>query len=243
MKKRFLLIFCLLFTMKAAAGGDRFGRTVIKVKDPKAYQFKKLDDVEFPSLSNDRFDVTCLVYRRTERYYVEITVKNKTAQGVALPPSFVSFIKPGYTVYRTDTLAAAREAASAVGARFVATPPPYIPPTVNTTVNATATASGNQTQINGTATSTPDYSGQAGANFGNALGNAIAARRFYKAQRTEVAFSEFLAAHLQTEADAPLLVGETRTVIATFAQAKQKKAPFDVILKVGDQTFTFSYKE
>lgn len=222
---------------------DRFGRPVVKVSDPKRYQFVKLDDVEFPVLSNERYDVSCLVYRGTERYYVEINVKNKSGDAVALPMEFVTFTKPGYTVYRTDTMDAAREAASFAGLRFVPTPPPYVPPRTTTTVNATATTYGNQTQINGTATTTSDNSGQAGANFGNALGNAIAARRFYKLQQTDILFSHYLAAHVQTALDTPLGPNESRVIVATFEQSKQKKAPFSITIQVGVDKFDFSYKE
>lgn len=241
--KNLLVVLCLLLTSGPAFCADRFGRPVIKVGDEKAYQFVKLDDVEYPGLSNGNYDVTCLVYRGTERYYVEISLKNKTAAPIALPIDFVTFDKPGYTVYRTDTMDAAREAASFAGIRFVPTPPPYVPPTTNTTINATATTYGNQTQITGTATTTTNDSGQAGANFGNALGNAIAARRFYNQQRTDVLFSHFLAAHVQTSADSPIQPGESRVIVATFEQSKQKKKPFNVTLQIGADKFSFSYKE
>jgi hypothetical protein len=241
--KKAVFVFYLLVSTSLGLCADRFGRPVVKVSDPKGYQFVKLDDVEYPLLSNDRYDVTCLVYRGTERYYVEISVKNKTAAPVALPLDFVAFSKPGYTVYRTDTMDAASEAASFAGLRFVPTPPPYVPPTTNTTINATATTYGDQTQINGTATTTTDNSGQAGANLGNAIGNAIAARRFYNSQRTNALFSHYLAAHVQTLADTPLAAGESRVIVATYEQSKQKKKPFDITLQVGADKFTFSYKE
>jgi len=156
---------------------------------------------------------------------------------------FITFNKPGYTVSRTDPMAAAREAAAVAGIRFVPTPPPYVAPTTNTSINATATTYGNQTQIAGTATTTTDNSGQAGANLGNAVGNAIAAHRFHKAQRNELLFSHYLAAHVQTAADSPIQPDESRVIIATFEQAKQKKAPFEITLQIGSDTFHFFYKE
>jgi hypothetical protein len=241
--KKPLLAICLLAYATCALASDRFGRTVISVKDPKEYQFTKLDDVEYPSLTSAHYMVSCLVYRGTENYYVEVTVKNNSTDPIHLPTGFITFTKPGYTIYRGDVMAAARKAALAGGMSFVPTPPPYVPPTYNTTINATATTYGNQTQVSGTATTTADNSGQAGANFGNALGNAIAAHRFYKMQRTEVAFSNFLASHMQTDADSPVLPGQSRTVVVVFDQAKPKKRPFDVGLKIGEDTFTFSYKE
>lgn len=163
---------------------QRFGRPVIALEEPKAYQYFKLDDVNFPFLSSANYDVSCLVYRGTEYYYVEIAIHNRSSNPVTIPADFVEFSKPGYTVLETDTGVAEAQLASATGQRFIPTPPPQMPPssTTTTTINANASTYGNMTQVNGTATSTTtDTSGQAGANFGNALGNAIAARRFYQA--------------------------------------------------------------
>jgi hypothetical protein len=227
----------------SASAEERFARPVLKVSDPKAYQFTRLDDVSYPSLGNDRYSVSCIVFRGTERYYVEVRVTNKTSEPLKLFMGFISFDKPGYTVYGSDPMIAAREAASFAGERFVAVPPPYVPPTYNTTVNATATTYGNQTYVSGTATTTPDYSGQAGANLGNAVGNAIAAHKFHKMQHADAALATFIATHVQTMFDSPLQAGETRTIITTFQQPKAKKKPFDVTLTVGADTFKFSYKE
>jgi hypothetical protein len=240
--KNLLLLVCLLI-VTPLFGEERFGRHVIKVNNQKDYEFFKLDDVHYPTLSNDRYSVSCLVYRGTERYYVEIGIKNKTSDSLNISTSFVDFNKPGYTVFRTNTMLAAQEAASVAGLRFAPTAAPYVPPTTNTSINATATTYGNQTQISGTATTTTDYSGQAGANLGNAVGNAIAAHRFYKAQKIEAAFSSYLAIHSQPSSGISLSPGEVKTVVATFQQAKQKKAPFQLLVHVGADTFTFTYKE
>ncbi len=241
--KRLILFCCSLGALHSALAEDRFGRPVIKVKDAKSYQFTRSDDVKYPTLSNERFSVSCLVYRGTERYYAEVTVTNKTTSPVFLPKSFITFDKPGYTLYPVDTMMVAREQSAAAGVSFVPTRAPYVPPTYNTTVNATAYTYGNQTNISETATTTPDYSGQAGANLGNAIGNAIAAHRFYKAQQTEIAFSRFLATHAQTDSDVALLPGQSRTIVATFEQTKRKKKPFDVTLRLEGDAFRFDYKE
>lgn|GEM_PF-1053862 len=241
--RKVLLACCLSTLFVSAYPDDRFGRPVVKVKESKDYQFIRLDDVNYPTISNARFAVSCIVYRGAQNYYVEVSVKNNTGAPVALPTSFLAFDKPGYSVYRGDTMLAAQQAAGASGQRFVPVPPPYVPPTYNTTINGTATTNGNQTTINGTSTTTPDYSGQAGANLGNAIGNAIAAHRFVKAQRTEAAFSTFLAQHAQTDADTPLEPGKSRTIVAVFQQAKQKKKPFEISVRVGEDTFHFDYKE
>jgi len=238
-----LLGFCLSCVALVGSAETRFGRPIVKVHEPHNYQFIKLDDVQYPTLADAHYSVSCLVYRGTEHYYVEVNVKNNSNAAITLLPDFITFDKPGYSVYRGDTTMAAREAAMAGGVRFVPTQPPYVPPTYNTTINATATTYGNQTNVSGTATTTADNSGQAGANLGNAIGNAIAAHRFYKMQRTEIVFSHFLSSHTQTGMDTQLQPGQSRVIVAVFDQTKRKKKPFDINLKVGDDTFRFDYKE
>lgn len=240
--KKALLLVCLLLVVSTTYAEKRFGRSVVKVQQEKNYTFIKSDDVKYPTLSDGRFSVSCLVYRGTEFYYVEVKVTNNSGNALFLPVSFISFDKPGYTTERIDTMIAARDAAAAGGIRFVPTPPPYVPPTYHTTVDATATTYGNQTDISGTATTTADYSGQAGANLGSAIGNAIAARRFRNAQRIEVAFSHFLADHTQTDEDTALQPGQTRTIVDVFEQMKRKKRPFEIIVRLGTDTFHFDYK-
>jgi len=242
MKK--LCFACFLFLLISNLWSEkRFDRPLIKVSDPKTYQFHKLDDVEYPTLSNARYEVSCIVYRGTQYYYVEITIKNNSVIPLPIPTSFVTFSKPGYTTYRTDSMQAARQLAAAGGVRFIPTPAPYVPPTYHTTVDATATTYGNETNISGTATTTTDNSGQAGAELGNAIGNAIAARRFLKAQRDAVALSAFLESNSQTDEDMPLPPGQSRTIVATFTEVKQKKKPFSIDIDLGGDAFHFAYKE
>lgn len=241
--KKLSFACCLFLLIPNALPEKRFDRPVIKVSDSKAYQFHKLDDVEYPTLSNARYEVSCIVYRGTKYYYVEITIKNNTAQPLSIPFDFVTFSKPGYSTYRTDSLQAARELAMAGGVRFVPTPPPYVPPTYHTNMDATATTYGNETNISATATTTTDNSGQAGADLGNAIGNAMAAHRFYKMQREAVALSSFIESNAQTDEDMPLPPGRARTIVATFTEVKQKKKPFSVDINLGKDDFHFTYKE
>lgn len=224
----------------------RFGRPVVDLESPKEYEYFKLDDVKFPVLTHSGYSVSCLVYRGTENYYVEVLVRNQSSSPVTIPANFLDFTKTGFTVYRTDSNAVASQLAGAAGVRFVPTPPPQMPPssTTSTTLNANATTFGNMTQVNGTATSTTtDTSGQAGANFGNALGNAIAARRFYSAQREAVSLARYLATYGWKDTDLVLEPGKEQKIMMTFQQVKAKKANFEVIIRVGSENFSFKYKE
>jgi hypothetical protein len=221
--KTVLLVLTVSAAISPLLADQRFGREVVKVQDPKEYQYFKLDDVEFPVLSSLQYSVSCLVYRGSQRYYIEIGVQNKTSVAVHLPGDSVTFDKPGYTVFRTDTIAAAQDVAESAGGHFVPTAPPQMPSTTTTTINGTATTYGDQTRISGTATTTTDQSSQAGANLGNAIGNALAARSFYKAQRRESTFANFLGAFAQDQAGTTLQPGEAKVIVATFEQAKPKR--------------------
>jgi hypothetical protein len=225
---------------------QRFGRPVVDLENPKDYQYFKLDDVNFPMLTNTDYKVSCLVFRGTENYYVEVSIQNQTSTPITIRSNFLEFTKPGYTIYRVDSNIVATRLASEAGVHFIPTPPPQMPTssTTTTTINANATTFGNMTQVNGTAYSTTsDNSGQAGANFGNALGNAIAARRFYRAQRDAISLAQYLASYGWNDTDLVLQPGKEQKIMMTFEQAKAKKAHFEVVIHVGSENFSFKYKE
>lgn len=245
MKRLLLLVLGLVCLGGPLYAAQRFGRPIIRLENPKAYQYYKLDDVKFPMLSSSKYTVSCLVYRGTEYYYVEVAIKNRTPNPVTLSPDFLEFDKPGYTVFRADTAVVASELAGAANSRFIPTPPPQMPPSsrTTTTVNANATTYGGTTQINGTATSTTtDTSGQAGANFGNAIGNAIAARRFYTAQRDAISLAQYLLTFGSGDVPQVLEPGKARIIMTTFSQIKHKKGQFQIVIHVGGESFTFKYK-
>jgi hypothetical protein len=246
MKRLLVLILGFVCLGGPLYAAQRFGRPIVSLQNPKDYQYYKLDDVKFPMLSSSNYAVSCLVYRGTEYYYVEVGIENRTVSPVTISPDFLEFDKPGYTVFRADNRIVASELAGASNARFIPTPPPQMPPssTTTTTVNANATTYGSTTQINGTATSTTtDTSGQAGANFGNAIGNAIAARRFYRAQRDAVTLAQYLTSFGWGDMPEVLEPGKAREIMMTFSQIKPKKAHFDVVIHIGGESFTFKYKE
>lgn len=238
----FIAVLCLIVPLHAAR---RFGRPLVSLDNPKDYQYTSLDSVKFPVLSNGQFTVSCLVYRGTEYYYVELAIQNRSSIPVTLPADFLEFTKPGYTVFRIDPSAVAGELAGDANERFIPTPAPVMPPssTTTTNVNATTTTYGGTTQINGTAVSkTTDTSDQAGANFGNAIGNAIAARRFYRAQRDAMGLAQFLNNFGWHNVPQVLPPGRARVIMMTFEQVKPKKSHFQVIVHVGGEAFAFKYK-
>jgi hypothetical protein len=245
---KFLSGLCTVFVLAVLASVSlaqkRFEQPVVKVSDPHAYTFVRNDEVEYPSLAKDGLSVSSLVFRGQTYYYVEVVIKNDTSEDVAVPAGAITFDKTGYTVVRVDPQQAIAQLSQEAGIAFVPTPPPVISPgQTTTTYSGTASTYGNQTYINGSATTRTDNSGQAGANFGNAIGNAIAAHQFYKAQHAAVQLAGFLRTFGQTAQGIVVKPGETRTVVCTFAQFKQKKAPFSVDIRLGTSLFEFKYKE
>lgn len=244
MRKTILCVLALLIpSVCGSAAETRFARKIIKLASPSQYHFFKLDDINYPLLPGKKFAVSSLVYRGTRRYYVEIGLFNGSPEEATIGKDFIMFTKPNYTVYRTDTLEAAADVVASMGGTFIPSPPPQVPPNTTTTYSGTATTYGNQTYATGTATTTPDHTAQAWANAGNAIGNALAARSFYKSQSREMKFATFLSMFALERQSPTLKPGEARIVVCTFEQVKDKKAPFEIQVRVSDEVFTFKYKE
>lgn len=217
---------------------SRFNRPVIKLAEPKSYRFFRLDDNNFPVMDRERSSVTCIVYRGTKRYYVEVGVMNRSQRPLTLDRGFVTFVKPGYSVFVSDTIASAADVWSSVAGDFMPTPPP--PPTrATTTYSGTAQSYGNTTQLSGTATTTVDNS----AAGWHALGQALAARSYYKTQSREQSFAMYLAVFAHERQDHVVAPGKTGLFVFTFEQVKPKKAPFTINVAVEDEVFAFKYKE
>ncbi len=137
-----LVMFAVL-SVSGARAESRFGRPVVKLAEPKKYSFFKLDDNNFPFLSGERASVSCMVYRGTERYYVEVGVVNRSLEPLLLQRDFVILEKPGYTVVKTNTFRSAIDVAGSVSGPFIpAAPPP--PTSATTTYSGTGYTSGIQ---------------------------------------------------------------------------------------------------
>lgn len=128
-----LVLVGILAFAGLAKAEKRFGREVIKIADPQGYSMFKLDNVTIPSLVQNGISVSSLVYRGSEYYYVEVGISNKTDHAIVLPADFITFVKPNYTVMRTDTLAVANQLASTANVLSVPVPPPQVQPSSTTT--------------------------------------------------------------------------------------------------------------
>lgn len=232
------ILFAVLVFLGIVAAESRFNRPVVKLADPKQYTFFKLDDNQFPVLEKGPLAVTCLTYRGTKRYYVEVGIVNRSESVVTLQPGFVSFNKPGYSVFLANTIDSATDVWASVAGAFIPTPPPA-PTRSTTTYSGTANTFGNMTNINGTSTTTVDNS----AAGWHALGQAIAARSYANAQAREQAFAKYLVSFAYEKQELAVQPGKAQIYMFTFVQVKPKKSPFSVSLKVGSEMFSFLYKE
>lgn len=241
----FLVIFAALLagtSQEEAVASTRFGRRLLEVKDRNAYRFVRLDDVDFPFLEGDSAIVSCVIYRGSVRYYVEVSVTNKSQHPVQLLGEAIRFNKPGYSSFRTNALDAAREAANAAGVPFQPAPPPTV--ASMTTIDVTETGAGTgYAHVSGTARTGPDVAEQGAANLGNALGNLFAARSFAKAQSEDARFAHFLATFAIDAERGEIVPGATQVLVATFEQVKNKRAPFDVTVVVDGSEFPFHFQE
>jgi hypothetical protein len=235
---RWSIVAGTLLLCGIASAETRFGRPVVKLANSKEFKYFKLDDNQFPVVERGSLSVSCMTYRGTKRYYVEVGIVNRSDAPVNLQNGFVSFNKQGYTVLLADTIASATDVWASVNRAFIPTPPP--PPTKSTTMySGTATTLGSNTQVNGTATTTADNS----AAGWHALGQAIAARNYYHAQGREQKLAVYLATFAHEKQEMTIQPGKAGLYIFTFEQMKQKKAPFEVRISVGAETFVFAYKE
>lgn len=220
-------VILLFFSSNVALAEKRFGRDVIKLADPKAYQYFTLDDMRYPVLSGVNFSVSALAYRGTRYHYVEVGITNRSDQPVAVPLDFITMSKPGYTILRSDIASITDNLSESVRtARFEPAPAPYNP-TIRTDVygNTAVTSVDNSSAV-----------------LGAAVANALAAADFNKQLSNAEKFLAFLNAFGFTSAFV-LQPKETRLIVSAFEQLKPKKAPFTVTIKLSEESFTFRFKE
>ncbi len=231
-------LLLVLVNVNLLIAESRFSRPVVKLANPKAYTYFKLDDNQFPVVEKGPWVVTCITYRGTKRYYVEVGVVNKAEMPLVLHRQFVRFDKPGYTVFLANTVESAADVWASVAEPFISTPPP--PPSRSTTTySGTANTLGSTTIVNGTATTTVDNS----AAGWHQLGQAIAARSYASTQNREQAFAKYLVGFAHENQDLTIQPGKAGMFMFTFEQIKPKKAPFVVSVAVGSEVFEFQYRE
>lgn len=242
MRRRVLIVMCFLcfgVPLNSASAAERFGRKILAVADESLYRIETIDEVDVPVLDIDGVSVSCLVYRGTQRYYVEVSIKNGKASGIEWSNDDIVMIKPGYSIFRVNALDAARESAEYAGVPFVPAPPPE--PVTTTTIQTHTSVYGNSAYSTGTAQTRQTQ--DAGANIGYALGTFLARRRDAKDKAEAARFADFIGNHAIEVAPAYAEPGQTRIIVAAFEQAKPRHAPFHVKVVADGHEFSFEYKE
>ncbi len=90
-----------------AAAPVRFDRPAFCPAEPAGYAVEKFDEVEFPTLKNERVAVSCLVYRDAVNIYVEVVVDNHSSHLLTLPAEPVTLEAGGVKLVRLPTLKSA----------------------------------------------------------------------------------------------------------------------------------------
>jgi len=213
-------MFALAFLSVAglAMGETRFGRPVVKLLNPKDFEFINLEDNRFPVLHKEGVAVACLTYRELQRYYVEVAVTNESDRPIELKKDFVQF-KSNFTIVSLDTLAAAAD------------------------VQKSAASSGSSQGLSTSRSSSMSSAGIAENVAPRGSGQSI----LDEMARTSQTQASQLATRLTTfghERQALTLEPKsTRFYIFVFEQPDRKKAPFEVSVTAEPSTWVFPYKE
>jgi RecA-family ATPase len=218
MLHRSLLALAFLSIAGMAMGETRFGRPVVKLANPKDFEFVNLEDNRFPVLRKNGISVACITYRESQQYYVEVAVTNESDRPIELAKDFVQF-KSNLNIASLDTLAVAAA------------------------VQKSAASSGGSQGISTSRSS----SMSSGAVTANEAQRGSAQSILEDVARTAQVQAAQLAARLTTfghEKQALTLEPKgTRFYMFVFEQPDRKKAPFEVAVTAEAATWVFAYKE
>jgi hypothetical protein len=218
MLNRAVLAFTFLLIAGMVMGETRFGRPVVKLANPKDFEFVKLEDNRFPTLRKNGISVACITYRETQQYFVEVAVTNESDRPIELSKDFVQF-KANSSVALLDTL----DVAAAVQKSAASSAAPQ-----GLSASRASSLSPNGTRAN-----------DDGRGSSESILDDIA--------RNAQVHSSQLAARLTTFAHEkqPLTVEPkgTRFYIFVFEQPDRKKTPFEIGVSAEAATWVFAYKE
>jgi hypothetical protein len=213
-------MFALTFLSIAgmAMGETRFGRPVVKLANPKDFEFVSLENNRFPILRNNATSVACIAYRESQRYYVEVAVTNESDRPIELTKDFVQF-KSNSDIASLDTLVVAAA--------------------IQKSVASSATSQGVSTSRSSTLS--------AGVVRVNDPQRGSAQAVLEETNQTAQIQTSQLAARLKMfahERQALTLEPKgTRFYLFVFEQLDRKKAPFEVAVTAEASTWVFAYKE
>lgn len=138
--REFLWVLLLALAVGNADAAERFGRRVLAPVRATELQVSRMDEIDVPAIDRDSVVVSCITYRGTGRYFVEVTVLNRTEYFIALADDLIQMTRPGYTILRPNTTEAAIDAAEEAEVEFEPVPPPDMG--TESTIDATSQQTG-----------------------------------------------------------------------------------------------------
>jgi hypothetical protein len=210
--------FTLLSIAGMAMGETRFGRPVVKLANPKDFEFVSLEDNRFPMLRKNTTSVACIAYRESQRYYVELAVTNESDRPIELTKDFVQF-KSNSNIAPLDTLVVAaaiqKDAASSATSQGVST-------------SRSSTMAAGVVRVND-------------PQRGSAQAVLEETNRIAQIQASQLAVRLKMFAH--EKQTLTLEPKGTRFYIFVLEQLDRKRAPFEVAVTAEASTWVFAYKE
>jgi hypothetical protein len=218
MLDRAVLAFTFLSIAGMATGETRFGRPVVKLANPRDFEFVKLEDNRFPTLRKNGISVACITYRETQQYYVEVAVTNESDQPIELSKDFVQF-KSNSNIASLDTL------------------------DVAAAVQKSAASSAAPQGLSASRASSLSPAGTRANDDGKGSSQSILDDIARNAQVQAVQLATRLTTFAHEKQGLTLQPKGTRFYIFVFEQPDRKKAPFEVAVTAEAVTWVFAYKE
>jgi hypothetical protein len=201
-----------------AVAETRFGRPVVKLANPKDFEFINLEDNRFPMVRKNATSVACITYKESQRYYVEVSVTNQSDGPIELTKDFVQF-KSNANVPSLDTLMVAADvqktAASSAGSPGISAS------------RSSSISSGSITVDEG--------------QRGSAQSMLESINRASQLHANQLV--ERLTTFAHEKQDLTLAPKGTRFYVFVFEQPDRKKAPFEISVTAQSATWVFAYKE
>jgi hypothetical protein len=218
MLDRVVLAFTFLSIAGMAMGETRFGRPVVKLANPKDFEFVKLEDNRFPTLRKNGISVACITYRETQQYYVEVAVTNESDRPIELSKDFVQF-KSNSNAAPLDTF------------------------DVAAAVQKSAASSGAAQGLSASRASSLSPAGTRANDDGKGSAQSILDDIAQHAQVQSTQLAARLTTFAHEKQALTLEPKGTRFYIFVFEQPDKKKTPFEVAVTAEAATWVFAYKE
>lgn len=217
MLRRILLALVFLSIAGMTMGETRFGRPVVKLANPKDFEFVNLEDNRFAVLRKNGISIACITYRESQQYYVEVAVTNESDRPIELAKDFVQ-LKANSAAAPLDTL------------------------NVAAAVQKSAASSAAPQGLSASRASSLSPAGIRANDDGRGSSDSILDDIARKAQVQSTQLAARLTTFAHEKQALTLEPKGTRFYIFVFEQPDRKKAPFEIAVTAEAATWVFAYK-